>query len=82
MKLGADILAHYLAREDAQIIFPQLKLNAEEIVQLECYQVLCRIQQIVCDDTLEDRECFERIERIICALEEIGGNGGSRHDFG
>lgn len=82
MKLNADILAHYLAREDAQIIFPQLKLNAEEIAQLECYQILCRIQQIVRDDTLEDRECFERIERIICALEEIGGNGGSRHDFG
>ena len=82
MKLNEQILAHYLAREDAQIIFPQLQLDAKEIVQLECYRILCNIQQIVRDDTLDDSECFERIERIVAEFENRGIDSGSRHDFG
>ena len=82
MKLEVELLAHYLAQEDAQILFPQLQLDAKEIVQLQCYQTLCRIQEIVRDDTLEDTECFERIERIVSEFERIGSNGGGRHDFG
>ena len=82
MKLNVEILAHFLSQEDAQIIFPQLQLEAKEIVQLQCYQTLCRIQEIVRDDTLNDSECFERIERIVSEFERIGSNGGGRHDFG
>ena len=82
MKLSVEILAHFLAQEKAQVIFPQLQLNAEKIVEMQCYQTLRKIKDIVRDDTLEDTECFERIERIICALEEIGSDGGTRHDFG
>ncbi len=33
------------------------------------------------DDSLSDAECFEQIEMVICVLEEIGSNGGVRHDF-
>ena len=75
-------MAHLLAQENAQIIFPKLEMNAAEIVELQCYQSLRRIQEIVRDDTLDDPECFERIERIICEFEAIGSNGGVRHDFG
>lgn len=82
MELNVEILAHFLAQENAQIIFPQLQLNAKDIVEMQCYQTLRKIQEIVRDDTLEDKECFERIEAIICAFEAIGSNGGSRHDFG
>ena len=82
MKLGIEILAHFLAQQEAEIIFPQLKLDAAEIVELKCYQTLCKIQEIVRDDTLEDDECFDRIERIICEFEEVGSDGGVRHDFG
>ena len=82
MKLSVEILAHLLSQENAQIVFPELKINAGEIVEMQCYQALCRIREIVRDDTLEDKECFERIERIICELEAIGSNGGMRHDFG
>ena len=80
--MGTEILAHFLAQENAQIIFPQLQLNATEIMELQCYKTLRKIHEIVRDDTLEDAECFERIERIICELEAIGCVGGSRHDFG
>ena len=82
MELNIEILAHYLAQENAQIIFPDLKLNATEIVELQCYQILHRIREILRNDTLDDKECFERIERIICEFEAIGCDAGNRHDFG
>ena len=82
MELGMGILAHFLAQQKAEITFPDLQLNAKEIVELQCYQTLRKIQEIVRDDTLEDKECFYRIERIVCAFEEIGSDGGVRHDFG
>ena len=82
MKLSVEIMANLLAQEDAQIIFPQLKLNVVEMMELQCYQTLRKIQEIVRDDSLDDPECFERIERIVCAFEAIGSDCGSRHDFG
>ena len=82
MKLNVEILAHFLAKENAQILFPNLQLNATEIMELQCYQALCEIREIVRDDTLDDAECFDRIERVICTLESIGSDGGNRHDFG
>ena len=82
MELGIEILARFLAQQNVQITFPNLELNAREIVQLQCYQALRKIQEIVRDDTLEDGQCFERIERIVCTLEELGSDGGTRHDFG
>ena len=82
MEMGVEILAHFLAQENAQIIFPELRLSVAEIVELQCYKSLRKIQEIVRDDALEDAECFQRIERIVSELEEIGCDGGSRHDFG
>ena len=82
MELHSEILAHYLSQEGAQIIFPDLHLSAKEIVEQQCYQALCKIKDIIQDETLDDAECFARIEGIICTLEELGSNGGNRHDFG
>ena len=82
MELSVEILAHLLSRKNAQLIFPDLELNAKEVVAMQCYQTLCKIREIVQDSTLDNKECFERIERIVCALEEIGADGGTRHDFG
>ena len=44
--------------------------------------MLCRIKEIIEDDTLDDPECFMKIEEIVCVLEEVGSSGGIRHDFG
>lgn len=82
MELYAEILSHYLSKEGAQIIFPDLQIDAKEIVQLRCYQALQSIKAIIEDTSLADSECFMQIEQIICALEDIGINSGSRHDFG
>lgn len=82
MELYKEILAHYLSRENTQVVFPNLHLNAKEIVELQCYQSLRKIKAIIEDDTLTDDACFSRIEEIVCILEEIGSSGGNRHDFG
>ena len=82
MELYAEILAHYLSQENAHILFPQLQFDARQIVEMQCYQALRRIKEVIEDDSLEDEECFMKIEEIVFTLEEIGSNGGVRHDFG
>lgn len=57
-------------------------MDGTVIVQDRCYQALCQIKAVLEDDTLEDSECFQRIERIVEVFEQLGSNGGSRHDFG
>jgi hypothetical protein len=52
-----------------------------ELVEPACYKALGRITQIVRDSSLSDRECFARIEEIVCVLENAGSGGGTRHDF-
>lgn len=56
--------------------------SSSEIVEGECYRVICRIRQILADESLEDAECFRKIEEIVCALESAGLDAGGRHDFG
>ena len=82
MNLYAEILSYYLSRENAEIVFPNLQFDAKEIIELQCYQALQKIKNILDDDTLDDAECFFKIEEIICAFEEMGSHGGNRHDFG
>ena len=82
MELYAEILAKYLSQQHTHITFPSLHLNAKEIVNMQCYQALCKIKAILEDDSMEDDSCFERIEQVISAFEDIGSSGGSRHDFG
>ena len=47
--------------------------------QTVCCTTLAAIRQVLNDHTLSDFEC---IEKIVCLLEDIGSNGGIRHDFG
>ena len=82
MELYKEILCKILAREEICITFPNLKLDAEKIVELECYKTLERIKAILADDALNDEECFMKIEEIVCAFEAMGSTGVGRHDFG
>lgn len=45
-------------------------------------RALRRIQEIVCDETLSDQVCFEKIEAIVSLLEDLGLSCGGRHNFG
>lgn len=64
----------------SSVVLPEI--HAEEIVEKKCYQALRAIRRILCDDSLSDRECFAKIEQIVCVFEALGSNGGARHDFG
>ena len=82
MELYKEILAQILSRQNTEIIFPDLHLDATQIVELECYKVLRKIKAVIEDDSLEDESCFKKIEEIVCIFEEMGSSGGGRHDFG
>lgn len=65
---------------NSSIVLPEI--HAEKIVEKKCYQALREIQRIIRDDKLSDKECFMKIEQIICVFEALGSDGGTRHDFG
>ena len=58
------------------------KKSLKEALDSECYNALEKIKRIVEDDSLDDPECFMKIEEIVRTLEALGSSGGSRHDFG
>lgn len=78
MELHEQILCDIIAKE----VIPGLKIDSATLVEMKCYQAICQIYDIVSDETLEDSDCFQRVERIVCALEELGIGGGGCHDFG
>ena len=82
MELYQEILLHAIANEKIEITIPSLKMDAKEIVEGACYRALLQIKEILDHDELDDAACFEKIEQIVCLFEEIGSNGGCRHDFG
>ncbi len=74
MELYKEILLkHFLA------VNPDI--DTAKIVSDASYTALDQIRRIVRDETLDDKECFMRIEKIISVFEEIGSNAGTRHDF-
>lgn len=80
MELYEEILADLLAHKRVAICITELDIS--KVVEGVCYQALQKIKTIIENDSLEDAACFMRIEEIVNTLEEIGSNGGSRHDFG
>jgi len=81
MDLYKELLINALQKQDIHVTFPDLKISAEQIVELKCYRALKQIRDVLDDDTLNDKDCFEKIERIICVFEENSGRFGNRHDF-
>ncbi len=56
--------------------------KAGELIGEKCYKALEEIKEIIYNDELNDKECFDKIEAIIRVLEINGAKCGSRHDFG
>lgn len=78
MQLWKDILIAALQNEEESSSFNEMEALFESV----CYNALKRIKEIIEDDTLDDPECFAKIEEIVSTLEAIGSDGGARHDFG
>lgn len=73
------MVADRLSRGEVRIVLDQETVKRLEI---DCVAVLARIRAVLADDSLDDPECFERIERIVCEMESLGLDCGARHDFG
>ena len=82
MEVYQKILTNILAQEEISIQFSNLSIDAAQIVEGICYQTINQIRADLEDDSLDDPECFARIEQIVCIFEKIGSDGGCRHDFG
>jgi hypothetical protein len=82
VELYKEILAHVLEKTSIQVVFSNLEIDAEKIVEQECYKALKKIKAIIEDDSLDDPECFQKIEEIVCTFEDLGSGGSLRHDFG
>lgn len=80
MELLQQILLEILKSQKVTVLCPDFDLSAA--VDSICYRTLCEIRDVICDDTLCDPKCFLKIEKIICCFENIGSDGGNRHDFG
>lgn len=81
MELYKEILTNLLTTGQIQITFQGDASDISKIVEGKCYESLQQIKAIIQDDSLSDKECFLKIEEIICVLEDVGSNGGNRHDF-
>ena len=55
---------------------------AKEIIETESYKALQKIKEIIQDSSLDDKECFMKIEEIVCIFEALGGSVGNRLDVG
>lgn len=79
MELWQAILAHAEKEGEEERV---TEADVEKLFEKECYKVIERIREIVSDDSLDDKSCFDKIENIVCLFEEMGSDGGGRHDFG
>lgn len=81
MELYQEILAGFFGKE-LEALLTDLAINFPKIIEIESYKALQKIKAIIEDDRLDDKECFHKIEEIVCLFEAIGSSGGNRHDFG
>ena len=81
MDFYKEIIVNLLRNEDMHVSFPNLRIDANQLVELTCYNTLMEIKRILNATSLDDPSCFQKIEEIVLLFEKIGSNGGSRHDF-
>lgn len=79
MGIYEQIVLRGLETGDLRIV---LSDQGQDWVEGKCCQTLNEIRAVLNDDSLDDRECFMKIERIVEIYEQIGSDGGIRHDFG
>lgn len=65
MEFALKVLAKMLIDQGAQVTISCKEEALEQLMQDRCCQALREIRDVLADDTLEDPECFRRIERIV-----------------
>ena len=83
-EIYAQILAKVLIDAGASIIIGGEDSNhmIASMAEKECCKALREIRRVLDDHALDDRDCFDRIEKNVSVCEGLEFGGGSRHDFG
>lgn len=80
MELKREVIANYVGKLISDEL-RRMNIDFNNVVDTTSSIALTKIRDIVLDDTLDDPECFHRIEEIINVLDEAGIDYGTRHDF-
>ena len=78
MELYEELWQDLCRKNKVHLTFPDLDVDLHTLTEQTCYCLLLKIQQVLQDDRLDDKECFEK---IVCLLNEHGISTGNRHDF-
>ena len=83
--MPSSVYNDMLEKSVGAVILQVIKLDpvlraAMEITESQAVKALQNIKKILDDDSLKDPECFQRIEKIVGELEDIG-TSTTRHDF-
>lgn len=81
MQLAKEIFSKALAEEILRHISTD-SFDLKSIIEMPCYIALREIKAILEDESFTDEECIIKIDEIIHIFEELGYNGGPRHDYG
>lgn len=77
-----EILTNAFRNSYAELRFPEMQINLNQVIEGTCYQAILEIKKILADPTLRDNDCFCAIEEIVRILGSYGISGEGRHDFG
>lgn len=66
MDLYREIFIHVLCGQKMKIDFPNLEGNIQALLESTCYQTLEKTKEVMHDDSLNDPECFAKIEKNVC----------------
>lgn len=81
MKLYKEILDRLFSEGEIRITYTDFEGNVAEPVEFESFKALRKIKEIIADDSLDDKECYLKIDEIVRVFEELGSDSGGRHDF-
>lgn len=82
MELFTQLFIKALEGRKVEVTFTGGDFDLKESIESASVAALGRIREILKDATLEDTECFKKIEAVVCEYEALGLDCGARHDFG
>lgn len=78
MYLYQEVLIKALEKGKITVEFGK-DINVREIINIQCYKILDQIREVIKDEKISDKDCFEKIEEIIRIFEKEELDCGLKH---